>query len=353
MGTSDSKHFSSYFLLRSVEEHIDEVVAATDTFFEDSPEYAHIIEKYVLVFHHLFDIIPETVDKFWSGHIFPYAEAEYELHSSIYFATRGFYKHALNSLRSVLELGLLSVYWDIEDKSHIEIQDWLQSKEDTPFRRQIQRRLLENENIKRFDDEGGFFTQLDDIYKKLSGFTHTKGTRYSSRALTISNVNTFNEKSLKYWVQSLQKVIRLVMILHILKYPVAYQYTPVNEKFGLNGPIGGFLNPHQVGMVKEIFDEKTNTLLQKISDADPEAIELAQWVQGFPDITEEEFEQQSIDYDKRTIPHYMGGFPKWLESQKQILDMYDQQNLPEAKARLEKHIAIITHWAKEEGLAQS
>jgi hypothetical protein len=129
MGTSDSKHFSSYFLLRSVEEHIDEVVAATDTFFEDSPEYAHIIEKYVLVFHHLFDIIPETVDKFWSGHIFPYAEAEYELHSSIYFATRGFYKHALNSLRSVLELGLLSVYWDIEDKSHIEIQDWLQSKE--------------------------------------------------------------------------------------------------------------------------------------------------------------------------------------------------------------------------------
>ena len=80
--------------------------------------------------------------------------------------------------------------------------------EETPFLRQIQRRLLENKNIKRFDDEGGFFLQLDDIYKKLSSFTHTKGARYSSRALSSSNFNTFNEKSLKYWVRSLQKVIR-------------------------------------------------------------------------------------------------------------------------------------------------
>src|SRR2546429_8205913 len=105
------------------------------------------------LFHCIFDLIPATVDNFWSGNLFPYTEAEYELNSSIYFATRGFYKQALNSLRSVLELGLLSVYWDIEDKSHIAIQDWLQSKEDTPFRNKIQKRLLQNTNIKRFDDE--------------------------------------------------------------------------------------------------------------------------------------------------------------------------------------------------------
>ena len=158
---------------------------------------------------------------------------------------------------------------------------------------------------------------------------------------------------MRYWVRSLQEVIRLVMILHILKYPVAYQYTPIEEKFGLNGPAGGFLNPQQVERVKAIFDEETNVLLQNISDADPEAIEIAQWVQSFPDITEEEFEQQSIDHDKRTIRHYVGGFPKWLEYQKQILDMYDRQNLPEAKARQEKHIAILMRWAIEEGLAKS
>ena len=352
MDTSESKYFSQYFILRYTQEYIDDVVAATDTFFAGHPEYANIIEHYVFVFHNILDLIPATVDNFWSGHLFPYTEAEYELHSSVYFATRGFYKHALNSLRSVLELGLLSVYWDIEDKSHIEIQEWLHSKEDTPFRKKVKKRLLENKNIKRFDDEGGFFAQLDDVYNKLSSFTHTKGAQYSSRALTISNVNTFNERSLKYWVQSLQEVIRLVMILHILKYPVAYQYTPIEDKFGLNGPTGGFWKPQQVERVKALFDEETNALLQTISDADPEAIERAQWVQGFPDITEEEFDQQTIDFDKQLIPHYKGGFPKWLEQEKKALDIYDQHNSPEAKARHEKRIAFLTQWAIEEGLAQ-
>lgn len=352
MDTKDSSYFSQYFYLRHVEENIDEVVAATAKFFDEHSEYARIIDDYISVFHNISDLIPATVDNFWSGNLFPYTEAEYELHSSVYFATRGFYKHALNSLRSVLELGLLSVYWDIQDKSHIEIQEWLHSKEDTPFRRKIQKRLLENENIKKFDEEGGFFAQLDDIYKKLSSFTHTKGARYSSRALTVSNFNTFQEKSLKYWVRSLQQVIRLVMALHILKYPVAYQYTPIDDKFGLNGPAGGFWNPRQAERVKEIFDEETNALLQKISDADPDAIALAEWVQNFPDITEEEFEQQSIDFEKRSIQHYAGGFPKWLEHQKQVMDMYDQHNLPEAKAKLEKRIAFLTQWASEEGLAQ-
>lgn len=285
----------------------------------------------------------------WS--FIPYTEAEYELHSSIYFATRGFYKHALNSLRSVLELGLLSVYWDIEDKSHIEIQEWLHSKEDTPFRKKVKKRLLENTNIKRFDNEGAFFAQLDALYEKLSSFTHTKGARYSSRALIDSNVNTFNETSLKFWVQSLQEVIQLVMILHILKYPVAYQYTPIDDKFGLNGPAGGFWKPQQVERVKAIFDEETNALLQTISDADPDAIARAQWVQRFPDITEDEFEQQSIEFDKQMILHCTGGFPKWLEQEKKTLDFYDQLNNPEGKARQEERIAFLTQWAKEEGLA--
>lgn len=351
MDTRDSSHFSQYFILKYVKEHIDEVVAESAKFFANHPEYAQIIEDYVFVFHNISDLIPSTVENFWSGNLFPYTEAEYELHSSVYFATRGFYKHALNSLRSVLELGLLSVYWDIEDKSHVEIQEWLHSKEDTPYRKKVKKRLLENANIKRYDDERGFFAQLDDVYNKLSDFTHTKGARYSSRALTVSNINTFNEKSLKYWVRSLQKVIRLVLILHILKYPVAYQYTPIDDKFGLNGPAGGFWNPGQAERVKEIFDEATNALLQKISDADQDAIALAEWVQRFPDITEEEFEQQALDFERQNIRHYAGGFPKWLEYQKQILDMYDQKNLPEAKAKQEKQIAMLTQWAKEEGLA--
>lgn len=110
MDTSESNIFSKFFILRYTQEHIGEVVAATDTYFADHPDYANITEHYVFAFQNISDLIPATPDNFMSGHLFPYHEAEYELYSSVYFATRGFYKHALISLRSVLELGLLNVF---------------------------------------------------------------------------------------------------------------------------------------------------------------------------------------------------------------------------------------------------
>jgi len=340
----------SFFILRDVEEHSDEVEKATSEFFKNQPIYAQTIEDYVMVFRRIMDIVPSTVDNFMSGSLFPYTEAEYELNSAIYFVTRGFYKQAINGLRSVLELGLLNVYWDVEDNAHIDIQNWLKSKEDTPFRKGIEKRLLENENIKVFDKEMDYFKQVEEIYKKLSNFSHTKGAGFSSRALSTSNFNTFNEKALKYWILSLQKVIRLVMAVHILKYPVAYQYTEIDEKFGLNGPVGGFLNPYQVEMVKKIFDEETNKLLQRISDADPNAKQIADWVNNHPDITEEELEQQAIDHDKSFIPNLVGGFPKWLEDQEKMSKMYEKSGSKETLEKHKKHIAIITEWAKKEGL---
>ena len=342
--------WANFFILDDVVNHSNEVDVATNEFFRNNPEYAQTIEDYVMVFRRIMDIVPLTVENIFSGNLFPYLEAEYELNSAIYFVTKGFYKQAINGLRSVLELGMLNVYWDIEDNSHIDIQGWLKSKEDTPFRKGIERRLLQNTNIKEFDSRMEYFNQVGDVYKKLSNYTHTKGAGYSSRALSPSNFNTFSEKSLKFWVSSLQKVIRLVMIIHILKYPIAYQHTPIDEKFGLNGPAGGFLNPYQVEMVKKIFDNETNTLLQQISDKDPIAKSAAEWVNSKPDITEEELEQQAIEHDKSYIPNLVGGFPKWLEDQKKMLNWYKKDNNQEALEKHKTHIAVITEWAKKEGL---
>ena len=340
----------NFFILKIVEEHSEKVEKDTNDFLSEHKEYPQIIEDYVLVFRRIMDIVPCTVDNCFSGNLFPYLEAEYELNSAIYFVSRGFYKHSLNCLRSVLELGLLNVYWDIKDEAHIEIQNWLKSREDTPFRKEIEKKLLENENIKKFNDEIKYFKQIGELYKKLSNFNHTRGIAFSSRALSTSNFNTFSEKSLKYWVDSLKEVVRLIMIAHILKYPVAYQYTPIDEKFGLNTPAGGFLNPYQVEMVKKIFDKKTNNILQKISDDDPNAKQIADWVNSCPDITEEEIRQQIINDDKLTIPHLLGGFPKWLENENKILEMYQKNKNKEAYNEQVKRIKIISEWAKEEGL---
>lgn len=345
-------HSLDFFPLHFVENSVEEAKNNTYAFFESTPEITSVIDNHFVAFRRIMDIVPTTVQNMLSGNLFPYIEAETELNASLYFASRGFYKQAINGLRNVLELGLLNVYWDIDDKSYIDIKDWLRSKEDTPFRKKIKRRLLENANIRKFNEIKSYFDQIDNIYLKLSNFTHTKGARHSSRALNQSNINTFNEKSFRIWVDSLTQVVQLVLIAHILKYPVAYQYTPIDDKFGLNGPAGGFLNPYQVTLVKKIFDESTNTLLQEISDTDPDAIQAAEWVNNMPDITEKEMDEQLIQHDKDYIPHLVGGFPKWLKDHRKMMDMHKKNGETKELRKLEKHLKIITKWAESEGLTK-
>ena len=92
-----------------------------------------------------------------------------------------------------------------------------------------------------------------------------------------------------------------MVALHLLKYPVGLQYIPIDQKFGLDKPIGGFLNPWQVEQIKKIFDIKVLKVLQKISDEDELATTLAGEINRRPDITEKEFAKQIEEDDKWQI----------------------------------------------------
>ena len=67
-------------------------------------------------YHHVGDLIPHTMENFWSGHFFPWLESWEEIQISCNLALFGFYKQAKVSLRGGLELGLLSVYWNLNDR---------------------------------------------------------------------------------------------------------------------------------------------------------------------------------------------------------------------------------------------
>jgi len=221
---------------------IESILNVSNKYLEDNPEVKNKIDEYNWILRSLFDLLPETIENFWSGHVFPIAEAEYELECSIVLCKLGFYKHAIGSLRNVLELGLLSVYWDIDNQSHIDIQSWFRSIKSTPFRNQVFKRLAKNANIKTFDDKQRIFKKTAELYAKLSNFSHTRGFSYSSRRLNKhhSNVNSFNEVALNKWLGLTKEVVEIVTTFHILKYPVGLQDTPIWEKFGINIPAGGF-----------------------------------------------------------------------------------------------------------------
>ncbi len=246
----------------------------------------------------------------------------------------------------MLELGCLSVYWDIRGPAHIDAQGWLRSLEVTPFRRALFAKLKTNTNIRAFHNKHGLLGETENLYKKLCDFAHTKGIRFSSRALSQSNVNTFNHESLKKWLAFMTQVVRVVVAFHVLRYPVGLQDTPIDDKFGLNGPVGGFLEPFQAERIRGLYPPEVVATLQEISDNDPEAQDLAAWVNEKPDLTGEDWRAQIETEDKREIE--ASGFEHWLKEQKQIVKQLRQTD-PAATARRLHYFKAMREWAKEKG----
>ena len=331
------------------DKRVMEILNESNKYLEQHTEIKEKLEHYNWVLRSLSELAPQTPDNFWSGHIFPIAEAEYELETSIVLSKLGFYKHAIAALRNVLELGMLSVYWDIDDKSHIDIQNWLKSKEGTPFKKEVFKRLKQNQNIKELEERQNIFNKTAKIYERLSNFSHTKGFGYSSRGLNMhsSNVNSFNEASLNKWLNLVQEVVEIVTIFHVMKYPVGLQNTPMDEKFGLNGPAGGFLNPHQVERIKNIISSREVLKdMQKISDNDEGAKSMTEWVNSQPDITEADFELHIESQDQMSIKYE--GFPHWFKNQKRLYKYFEKKN-PEEYAKKIEYFKKMKQWAKDNG----
>lgn len=276
-------------------------------------------------------------------------EAETELNHSVLLAHRGFYRYALVALRSVLELGLLSAYWDRADRAEVEIQEWLYSIKPTPFRAEILKGLRTIPAVQSFEEAFDLGKLMQDIYGELSDFAHTRGYKFSSLHLNRANVVQFNEAAFRRWADCLQSVVRLVIIAHLLKYPIGLQYTPLMTKFGLNEPAGGFLNPSQAQRLRGALTPEQVQVLQRISDADECAVTLARQIQEMPDISEEEFDQQVLDFDKRMIQ--VQGFRAWSE---QELKMYDstRESNPKGYAEIQRRINDLREWAEANGFME-
>jgi len=325
-----------------------EILNESNKYLEKNEIITNKINSANWVLFYLNNLIPQTVENLWSGHIFPIAEAKYELECSIDFCKLGFYKHAISSLRNVLELGLLSVYWDVEDNSHIQIKKWFKSTEQTPFKRIVFTKLKVLSNVKKFDDYLKIFERTANVYEKLSNFGHTKGFLYSSRKLNkhYSNVNNFNEKSFLKWFIYMVNVVEIIIIFHILKYPVGLQNTPIEKKFGINGPMGGLLQPFERDAIKKFLSKNVLKELQKISNNDPDAIAIAKWVNDRPNIRKAELSAQIEKDDKCWIE--MEGFEGWVKNQKKWYKPLAKSNPDSYRDKL-KYFKKLKVWAKENG----
>jgi hypothetical protein len=277
--------------------HHHDNIRETEKYLNEHADIHEKIDNLVWAYQEMGDVIPQNIPKLFSGHNFAYTESLYEIECSYQLLKLSFYKYAFIALRNALELGLLSVYWDKDDNSEVLIQGWHSSQEDTPFKREIIAGLKTIENINSYCNHFDLFSRIDKVFGQLSNFNHTKGFSFSAHNLNNANFTKFNEKAVVKWTQLLEEVVQILLIVHILKYPVAIQVTPIESKFGINGPFGGFLDVHQSEHIKEVLNPEELKVLQEISDNDEGAKSYVEWVNSHPDISEDDFKEQLEEFN--------------------------------------------------------
>ncbi len=334
---------TSTLLLSNSYDHVLGAREATAAYLEQHPDAVKQIHDHLLAYMYLQMLIPQSVQRITSGHILPYSESQIELESSTQLAFMAFYKPAMICLRNCLELGLLSVFYDANDDSEVVIQEWLHSREDTPFKRRIIDGLSRIDNVSALNFRIPLLDRVSALYRELSNYVHTAGYRYSARELNYANFCMFQEKAFNCWFTHLKAVVGTLSMLFLCKYPIGFHYTPMDEKFGIEGPLAGFLNPHQSNLVKSCIGAEYMPALENICGNDAKALELAEWVNARPDITNEEWDAQFERENKRDIENY--GYRYWYEHIEKPLIDSSKEYADYMNARL----PALGAWAQSQG----
>ena len=320
---------------------------ATKEYLEQEPELAHRIGALMRAYRTTADLCPGTVEAFVLGSHFPFGESETEISNAYMLAQCGMYRYAFVALRVVLELGLLSVYWDRSDEARQEMTAWLRSSQRTPSMKKIRDGLRQIAAVQRFEDACGFDDRVKSAYEALNGYIHVRGFRYSTWKISRANFPRFDAGTFRSWCDSLDKVACLVVTAHLLKYPVGLQETPLDEKLGLNVPMGGFLNPWQAGQITSVLPAEHVTVLQEISDSDTSAVGMARAIRDMPDLSEEEWERQIERQNKFLIENQ--GFVAWHEQWSSIYEDAVHHS-PETIERFRSRSESLRSWAAENDL---
>jgi hypothetical protein len=325
-----------------------EVLEASEQYLEAHPDLKEKVINLGWCYQSIGKSIPQTTENWWSGHFFPFIESSEELQISFNLAMFGLYKQAFMSLRSALEVGMLSVYYNINDDGHKTIQDWLKSKDtweaNTPRADKIWKILNSNTNISRFNSKFNLKGHFDDL-NYLHNYVHTKGYKYSNHlGVAKPNYQTFEESILFKWIDTYGKVAIIIITLHMLKYPITSIEFDWRTKVGIDNPFP-VLEAFEIDQIREIlpfgyFDE-----IRNIASNDYETQELYKHIVNIPDMTEAEKERQIIDLDKMLIEHGQG----FIEWEKQHLYWLNKIS-DEEKDKILHRIEVIRKWAEENNM---
>ncbi|MEN6576719.1 MAG: hypothetical protein ABFD90_10275 [Phycisphaerales bacterium] len=342
--------FDSPLVSHSLEK-ISETHARSAEFAKESG-CAEEIVKFVGLYQWISQQFPHTHKSQFSGHFFPWVECYEEMRVSCTLCLMGFYKQAMVSLRASLELGILSVYWNLDDMGHETIQAWLRSETDTPWRKEIWERLNSHKNFRLLQEKYDIGQEFRELSGVLDDYVHSKGAKHCNAVGVRTGHKEFEPLGFRTWYTALERVTKLIMILHLTKYPIGVVKYDWHKKFGVDIPMFGGLEPHAVDALMDLIGEDVFTILQSIAEADEDTQRIMQWVQNRPEMTDEDIENQVVKFAKLEIQAGGGfktGLAPWLRMRESLYDQVKENLSTEQKEHEHRVLDRIMQWARECG----
>jgi len=109
------------------------------------------------------------------------------------------------------------------------------------------------------------------------------------------------------------------------------------------------LREFEINRFESILPKEFCSELEKISSSDEQTQDLFNWIKEKPDLTDEEQENQIIEFDKSCIENGEG-YIKWKERELETLEKVKDKKVRET---IQRRIKTIEKWAVENDMMKS
>lgn len=296
MGNSKPIEKKGRLFIYGINQRVDSSLEFIKTKYENYSELELAID-YIEYFHS--ETIKAEISKFEKLGYYPSTETEMELDHSIKHALIGSYKSSFSDLRRALELTVTAVYLSSKEVDRQKAVDWIMSIKDTPSFSNVLSKLIRSGRFKEINDKFEWKSNLQNLYWKLSDFSHNKGQLKGYRELNNTNffsagtsMPTIKTDTLRLFCDFYIKTVKEIVALQSLYNPMILVGVPFEEKFGLEGPMSGFLNDGQAEVINKLVPSNYKSYFSKLIDNDEEIKSIVDYFNSLADLTEDDLKEQ-------------------------------------------------------------
>jgi len=252
--------------------------------------------------HDFIDTAPSDIESLTRVWYFPWIEASAELDLALTHTMLGMHRATYDHQRRGLELVVVGSLFVAETTSATEGSRWMASALETPMFTRAIDRLGALDFYQAFDDDTGWIRHLKRHYWAVCDIIHVKGTACGLREVQPSSLNfngmsvpEFNGDAVKRSLDFFLDTVGHTAVALALSNPVLLYGLPLDEKFGLNGPLSGFFTDDQTDRLLSLIPDKYADALLVRSASLPEVESVRDWIQSLPDLSPEEIRRQAAE----------------------------------------------------------